>query len=256
MNKQRAIAYFAGCFMNFLDQDTGKSAIRLLERIGYHPIIPKQKCCGLPHLANGRMKAFREYALFNIRHLLEADCDILTSCTSCAIVLKRDYPELIGSHEAGQVAQRTHDIIDFLSEMNILDDLSQEKGSKTLRAIYHAPCHLKASGNAIIHSRMAFLERIPGLRIDRIDRGCCGMGGTYGIKGSSFTDSMEIGKDLFEGIKDTHADLILTDCPACKMQIEQGTSMRVTHPVVLIENALRDSNQWRREATSEEQRSA
>ena len=63
------------------------------------------------------------------------------------------------------------------------------------------------------------------------------MGGTFGIKETGFDKSMKIGETLFEQIRNYDAQYVLTDCPTCKIQIEQGTGIKVIHPVSIIKKA-------------------
>ena len=63
------------------------------------------------------------------------------------------------------------------------------------------------------------------------------MGGTFGGKQKNYAFSMEIGQDLFEGIKEAAPDMVITDCPGCKLQIEQGTGLVVAHPIHIVKQA-------------------
>jgi Fe-S oxidoreductase len=49
---------------------------------------------------------------------------------------------------------------------------------------------------------------------------------------------MEIGQALFEGIAESAPDLVITECPGCELQIRQGTRLKVTHPISIIEQAF------------------
>ena len=106
-----------------------------------------------------------------------------------------------------------------------------------LSVVYHAPCHLKALGEELIDRRLELMRLIPQISVGRIERGCCGMGGTFGSKRRNFTKSMEIGQALFEGIAESAPNLVATECPGCSMQIRQGTGLAVTHPIDIIKQA-------------------
>jgi len=49
--------------------------------------------------------------------------------------------------------------------------------------------------------------------------------------------SMTVGQALFEEINRLAPDLVITECPGCKMQIGQGTGITVTHPIIIIKQA-------------------
>ena len=78
---------------------------------------------------------------------------------------------------------------------------------------------------------------IPGLSVSRVDRGCCGMGGTFGVKRDNYARSMTIGRSLFEEVRRLAPDLVATECPGCELQIEQGTGSAVTHPILIMKEA-------------------
>ena len=56
---------------------------------------------------------------------------------------------------------------------------------------------------------------------------------------SAITREMKksIGTKLFQEIDSTQADIIVTGCAACKLQIEAGTGARAIHPVILLQEA-------------------
>ena len=112
MNIDKKVAYFAGCTANYVDPDVGKATIQVLRKNGFLPVFPDQKCCGVALLATGNISKFTQHAEFNMRSLAEADCDIVTACTSCALALKHDYLEYLENSKAELVSQRTYDIIE------------------------------------------------------------------------------------------------------------------------------------------------
>ena len=92
---RKKILYFAGCTANFMDTAVGKHTIHVLEKNGFYPTVPEQKCCGTPLISMGDKKSFLENARFNIESFSDQNCDIVTACTSCALTLKHDYPEYL-----------------------------------------------------------------------------------------------------------------------------------------------------------------
>jgi Fe-S oxidoreductase len=233
----RKIAYFSGCTANFSTPEVGQAIIKVLEKNGLHPVFPDQVCCAVPQLFYGDRPSFFRHARANVKSLLEADCDIVTGCTSCALAIKRDYPRMLKIPEAQAVASRTFDIMEYLFKLHTEGSLNTAFDPVKLNLVYHAPCHLKALGEELVTARLKLLKLIPDLSMTQIDRGCCGMAGTFGIKKSNYELSMKIGQALFEEIKRLGPDKVITDCPGCTMQISQGTGIPVTHPILIISEA-------------------
>ncbi len=195
------IAYFAGCTANYIEPEVGMAVIQILEKNGLHTVFPDQSCCAVPQHFYGDLRSFFLHAESNVRSLLKADCDIVTACTSCAMAIKRDYPKMLQTQEAKIVATRTYDIMEYLVKLSRFGRLNKEFQPINNKLAYHAPCHLKALGQDLIIKRLALLRIIPGLTVTQVNRGCCGMAGTFGVKKSNYALSMDIGKPLFDEIK-------------------------------------------------------
>jgi len=238
MKVDKKIAYFAGCTANYVDPEVGRATIEVLQENGFQPVFPDQECCSIGRLSYGDLGSFLKKAEANVSWLAEADCDIVTTCTSCALALKQEYPRLLRTQEAERVARRTYDVMEYLVKLRIRGVLNTAfQSSVTLSILYHAPCHLKVLGQELVDSRLELMRLIPGISVTGIDRGCCGMGGTFGYKRSNYSLSMTIGQTLFQGITESAPDLVTTDCPGCKLQIEQGTGLSVSHPIIIMRQA-------------------
>jgi glycerol-3-phosphate dehydrogenase subunit C len=208
--------------------------VLVLERNGCRTVFPKQGCCGVPALFYADLKAFRKQATANVASLARECCDVVTACTSCALAIKTDYPRWLETEEAAALAARTYDVMEYLTRLKSENQLETCFERVDLKLLYHAPCHLKALGAETIQSRLAVLNSVPGVSVTWQDRGCCGLSGTFGMKRVNFGMSMTIGQPLFEEIERSAPDAVVTECPACKMQIEQGTGKPVLHPIRVI----------------------
>jgi Fe-S oxidoreductase len=233
----KKIAYFVGCAANYIDPEVGEATVGVLQDNGLRPILTDQKCCATPKLAGNDVKGFLRNAEFNVCALHKTNSDIVTACTSCALTIKRDYPRILGGAKAQVVAKRTHDIMEYLALLETRKVLKTTFRSLDLKLLYHSPCHLRALGNELIEERLRLMRKIPGITIESMDRGCCGMGGTFGFKSRFYKMSMKIGGSLFEEIMRISPDMIVTECPTCKMQIEHGTGMKVVHPIIIVKQA-------------------
>lgn len=235
--KKKMIYYFAGCTANFMEPNIGRDTIHVLEQNGFMPVVPAQKCCGTPLISLGDKKSFLRNAHFNLKSLSEGDYDIVTSCTSCALTLKHDYPNYIPGKVAQSVADRTYDSIEYLSLLKEKGMLNSDFSNVDLNVTYHTPCHLKVLGDQLVRDRLKIVNMVPGVTVTRAESGCCGMGGTFGMKKDNYDISMEIGSPLFKKIYESGNGKAATDCPTCKLQIEQGTKADVLNPIEIISKA-------------------
>lgn len=233
---KRKVVYFYGCYVNFYNaENEGLSVIRILQKNDIEVILPPQRCCGLPSISTGDAKAVKKDMAYNLKWLydaVKAGHDIITSCPSCGLALKEDYPRILDTREARIVAQKTYDINEYLWMLFDEGNLNTNFKSSTKNIAFHMPCHLIAQGIGELQEWMVSL--IPGISIMKVDDSCCGMAGTYGLKAKNYDLSMEIGKALFREIKTASPDYVVTSCGACKTQIEGATSFKVAHPIHLL----------------------
>jgi Fe-S oxidoreductase len=231
------VAYFAGCTANYNEPEVGEAVVEILEKLGLRPVYPEQRCCSLAQLVAGRPEAFRKDAEFNVRALAAPGGDVVTACSTCAAAIKHDYPKWLREPEAKALTERTHDIMEYLVRHRERQGLPGFEPVE-LSLAYHAPCHLVVLGEELVERRLGLLRSIPGLAVTRVDRGCCGMGGTFGMKCCNYEASMEIGEALFAALEELGPDMVISECPACRSQIAHGTGLPVSHPIMIVNRAL------------------
>ena len=198
-------------------------------------ILPKKKCCGIPSISSGNIKAIKKDMAYNLKQLYDAvraGYDIVTSCPSCGLALKEDYPRIINTAEATVAAQKTFDIHEYLWLLFNEGTLNTNFKPSSKKVVFHTPCHLKAQEIGDLQECLA--ELIPGISISKMADYCCGMAGSFGLKKKNFDLSMAIGERLFRNIKAASADFVVTSCGACKTQIKQGSGCKVIHLVELL----------------------
>ena len=94
------------------------------------------------------------------------------------------------------------------------------------------PCRLKALKVGSPGEQL--LRLIPGLTLQRIEEGCSGMAGTFGLKRENYRTSLRIGWGLISRLRDPNIQAGTTECSTCKMQMEQGTTKPTIHPLKLF----------------------
>src|SRR4051794_34834802 len=97
---------------------------------------------------------------------------------------------------------------------------------------YHMPCHMKALGAD--SPGESLLRLVPGLSVQRIEKGCSGMAGMFGLKKMNYRNSLRAGWPLISTLRESASQAGTTECSACKMQMEQGTSKPTIHPLKLL----------------------
>jgi len=236
--EKKKVAYYAGCFASYFDTGVGQAAIEILERNGFTVTLVRNKCCGIAKIAGGDLDSGLKDAQSLLQQLIPLagqDIDILVSCPSCGLALKKEYPLLLDSKDSIMVAQRTYDLSEYLMALQRKGELDTDFQPMPLLAAYHNPYHLKVQG--IEQEPVELMRLIPELKVEVLDRGCCGMAGTFGLKTQHYNQSMEISAPLFEEIEKIAPQLVATDCAGCQMQLKCGPQKQVVHPLILLQKA-------------------
>jgi glycolate oxidase iron-sulfur subunit len=235
------VAFFPGCAIDHIHSDIRDATIRVLNAIGYDVIVPDGlKCCGRPLLSLGDRQAAKELVAHNtaLFDALTVDA-IVTSCASCGLTFKKDYPELL---RPGVKTPAVLDIHEFLADR--LTGIKLNPVSK--KVTVHDPCHL-GRGQGLSRTVRDLLRAIPGLALAEMrdpDR-CCGFGGVMRITHRELSDGIAV--DKVNNIIATRAAVVATGCPGCCMQVadalrRQGSEITVVHPVQLLEEALANAD--------------
>ncbi len=232
------VTYFHGCFVNYNDHSLGKDLVTVLNAMNIGVDITRERCCGVPLIANGYIGKARKNARYNIASLQKAVVDpgsrIVTTSSSCAFALKYEYANLLEMDNSSIFNQLNY-ITRFIYDQFQAGNAPPMK-PVTIRAAYHSPCHLERMGG-VIHT-IDVLRRVPGLELQILHSECCGIAGTYGFKKEYYDVSQKVGGALFKRIERVRPDFVITDCETCKWQIEMSTPYKVLHPVNILARAF------------------
>ncbi|QBH98295.1 anaerobic glycerol-3-phosphate dehydrogenase subunit C [Limnobaculum zhutongyuii] len=233
------IAFFHGCFVNYNHPQLGKDLVRVFNAMGIGvQLLKREKCCGVPLIANGFIDQAKKQAKVNAESLVDAvigkGIPVVATSSTCTFTLRDEYPHLLGidtSPVREQVELATRYLYRLLSEGREL-----KLKHTPIRIAYHTPCHMEKMGWTAY--TLALLERIPGVELIVLESQCCGIAGTYGFKKENYETSQGIGASLFRQIEESGVDFVVSDCETCKWQIEMSTSKKCEHPITLLAQAL------------------
>jgi glycerol-3-phosphate dehydrogenase subunit C len=234
----KKVAYYAGCFANYYYPEVGVATVEIMAKNEIEMVVPDQVCCALPMVAKGNIKSAYKNMRKNVDSFLKYINDVyavISTCSSCTLMIKRDYPHLLESKESEIVSSNTYHFSEYLLKLHALGLLDTHFNPIYQSIYYHTPCHLRAQ--EIGQPSIRLLQLIPGTNVKYISEECCGMGGAYGYEKANYQLSKEIAEKLYVDIKEHPTDRIVTDCGGCRLQIQSGTGRKVDHPVILVEEA-------------------
>ncbi|HEX9971060.1 MAG TPA: (Fe-S)-binding protein [bacterium] len=238
------IGYFVGCGINYAFPDVGVATVNLLRKNNYHVDVLENVCCGLPAAGYGDAAAAKMLARKNVETIEQSGCDIVISeCGSCSSFLT-DYKHLLGDDEAWgkraeNVSTRIKDINVFLTEF--MAD-KKFKSTEPMTVTYHDPCHL-GHYMKITQQPRELIRQIEGIHFQELPESnwCCGGAGTYNIAHNEM--SMKILQRKMENLQRTGANVLLTSCPGCIVQLSYGVRkfnvpVKVRHIVELLNDSI------------------
>ncbi len=233
----KKIVFFPGCYVNYNEPQIGLDLIKILNHQGIEVIVdPRFKCCGSPLISTGFLDKVEKLALHNteiLRNYALQGYDILTTCTTCALILKQEYRELFRLDKVVEsYACKMYDALEYLSLLLDKGELKKDLNPLNIDVIYHTPCHLKVQG----YGRPVFkiLPLIPGLKIEDANAGCCGLSGVYGYKKETGHIAKIIGSELKAKILQSKASLGISECNICRLQMQNGKNKKAVHPLRLL----------------------
>ncbi|MFC2607964.1 anaerobic glycerol-3-phosphate dehydrogenase subunit C [uncultured Selenomonas sp.] len=236
---EKKVVFYPGCYINEYEPEIGRAFINVMQKNGYEVITDKSFiCCGAPMVASGYLDEAHENAKKNAERILAwkaKGIPVVACCTSCSLMLKSEYHELFEDPEMREISSGIYDAFEFLDIMEERGELSEDFAPIERRFSYHAPCHLRAQGIGL--PSFNFLQRIPGLSIENLAAGCCGMSGSFGFKGDKYEISMKVGEKVFERIAEVGADTVVSDCGTCRLQIRHGSGKATCHPIEILAQA-------------------
>jgi FAD/FMN-containing dehydrogenase/Fe-S oxidoreductase len=231
----KKVLLFIDTFTNYFDPSIGRSAIKLINALGYAvEIVEKQFCCGRPAISKGQLNLAKELAENTVKELQiysERNTSIIFLEPSCFSAIQDDYKSLIDMKQHEKII-----INSMLFEEFIIRHEQSNPGSlKSILNIdndsvaIHPHCHQKALGKGNITSEL--LNSTLGIDAYQIESTCCGMAGSFGIEKEHYEISKNIAElGLINQInKLNNTKTILTTGTSCRQQILQHANIQSMH---------------------------
>lgn len=234
------VALFVDTFTEYYAPSIGEAAVRVLESAGCRVELVPLACCGRPMISNGMLRQARTLAartVARLRPFADAGVPIVGLEPSCIVTFTDEYPDLLPKDAAGAVARGTYAFEEYLGLLEGAG-IRPPYVRRDRRVLMHGHCHQKAmirTGPAL-----AALRAVPGIAVEEIDSGCCGMAGSFGVEREHYEISMAMGERvLFKAVRAAPADtLIVASGTSCRQQIAHGTGRRAVHLAEALALAL------------------
>ncbi|MHA2073850.1 MAG: FAD-linked oxidase C-terminal domain-containing protein, partial [Candidatus Hodarchaeales archaeon] len=243
-NPVKKVALFHGCFANYTEnKDIAIAEVQVLEKNNIEVVVPeKQYCCGIPLLSNGLGHVAKEKGEKNAKIFAEyvkKGYDVVTQCSSCFATLHDELHEtLVGNDDSKLVHENTHFFSDYITNLKnegLLDTNFNGITDKKLRFGYHEPCHLLSTGHK--GTSVNLLNNVESIDLVSLKTECCGQLGSWGFKSKNYKFGQQIAeRSLYPEAKREDIDVLVTDCPTCKLQL-LNVDKEIYHPTQVLRDA-------------------
>lgn len=241
----RKAVLYASCYGEFNDQTVGEAALKLLAHNGVDCRVEHPQCCGMPKFENGDLGAVAnsaEAVAAFFGPLIEQGYDIVPLTTSCALMLKFEWPLLLpGNADVERLSKATFDLSEYVV------DLAKRHGLVPIEAMpsgiaVHFACHARAQNMG--PKAVEMLKLIPEARPQVVER-CSGHGGKWGIFKENFDTAIKVGKPAARAIEKLKPDYVVSECPLAGPHLKQvlkavdsdAVPERIGHPVEIMAKA-------------------
>ncbi len=213
------LLFFTGCMIDAFYGKTGENVIRLMNKAGYTVVVPEDiKCCGAPHYYSGNLPAFERLREHNLKEMEKYEFDaVVVACPTCGGALQEDY----------KLQKPVYDFAEIVFKSTL-----KFKGSGK-RLTFHVPCHSYSAMKTSDKVFYGVMERIEGDEVRKAekDKSCCGFAGLFSITNPKMSDQIQ--KEKVQDLQKTQADVVLTTCPGCVLNLKDGVKKHKTGQEVL-----------------------
>ena len=237
-------------FNRYFEPENVRAALDVLAAAGYKVEMATPRdggrplCCGRTFLAAGLVDEARVEAqrmLDALRPFVDRGVPIVGLEPSCLLTLRDEFLVMGLDGEIGPTAERALLFEELLADEADAGRLRLDLAPlQAQTALLHGHCHQKAF-NAMPAVRKV-LGMIPGLKVQTVDSGCCGMAGGFGYEAEHFAVSMKMAEQaLLPAVRKAGPEtIVVADGTSCRHQIHDGARRKALHVALVLQMSLEE----------------
>lgn len=237
----RKAVLYAGCHENFNDATPAEAAMKVLAHNGVQVRVEYPDCCGMPRFENGDLGGVAgqaEKIAGFFAPLIEDGWDIVPLTTSCALMLKFEWPLIApGDARVELLSKHAFDMSEYVVRLSKECGLAPIEPMQKTVAVHFA-CHARAQNMG--PKAMEMLRLIPEAKPVLTER-CSGHGGKWGIFKKNFDRALKVGKPTGRSLVKSKPDMVVSECPLAGPHLRQVIEnngneppARIGHPIEVM----------------------
>ncbi len=238
------VAIFVTCYGEHNEPEVVQDMVAVLKHNDISVrLLEHTRCCGMPKLELGDLRAVEKLKNDNLPIFLEAinaGYDLMSPIPSCVLMYKQEIPLMFPNNpDVTRIKTAFFDPFEYLM-LRHKAGLAKTDFAQSLGTVaYHVACHQRVQ-NIGMKTR-DFMQLIPDTQITAIER-CSGHDGTYALKSETYEKAMKIARPVVTRVEQAAADHYGSDCPMAGRMIQhgleqKGSHTRAEHPLSLVRRA-------------------
>jgi Fe-S oxidoreductase len=221
--------YYPGCSTIYRAGEVFESVLNILDYVEIDYSVEYNYCCGSTLLRTGESGEAARRNFESLRDAVERTGAkyIITSCPGCYRTIKKDYARLFGGLG-----------VEVVHIVELLDQKLSGNSKLDIKVTYHDSCHLGRHMGVYdaprkVLSKMATLVEMESNRERSL---CCGGGG--GVRAAYPELYQLVREKRIDEAVESGADILVTSCPFCYMNLKKSGRVEVLDLTMLIEKVL------------------
>jgi Fe-S oxidoreductase len=224
------------CFATFNEPEIGIAAVHVLEAAGCSVELAGLTCCARPMISKGYLREARDLIAAQLPALARRVADgrpLLGLEPSCLLTLADEWPELVPGEEAERVAAAAKLADSWLAEQVKTGRCELALKPSARKVLVHGHCHQKALVG--VGGTASALGLVPGLDVNVLDTGCCGMAGSFGFEREHYDLSVKVAElSLLPALRSDRDATVIAPGTSCRHQIKDLDGRRAFHPMEVL----------------------
>jgi Fe-S oxidoreductase len=224
-------------WVRYHEPHIGRAAVRVLEALGFEVTLAEDRvCCGRPAASRGLLDDVRRAAEHNLPLLDGTEGPVVFLEPSCWSMFHDEYLQL-GLPSAERVADRC-----ILFEELVRSVLTEDAAALPVtvaigEVAVHCHCHAEALSDPGLAAEL--LDLVPGITTRRLDTGCCGMAGAFGMLEDHRQLSLRVAAPLAASVTALpNGTEVVATGTSCRHQISDLTAARPLHVAELLAKVI------------------
>jgi FAD/FMN-containing dehydrogenase/Fe-S oxidoreductase len=227
--KQRSVIIVQDAFTSFFETQLVLDSLKLLQALGFEPLLAPFKPNGKPLHVHGFLKQFAKTSANTaqyLNHLGGFDVPLIGLEPSMTLAYRSEYSKQLGSQAPSvQLVQEW-----LATQGEQLRNRAENFQAEQFQLLAH--CTEKTNAAASLKDWQSIFSDL-GMELSITDVGCCGMAGTYGHETGNVETSKNIYKLSWQEVvnkTENHNKLTATGY-SCRSQVKRMDDKQLPHPL-------------------------